>query len=375
MRLLLAGGGTGGHLFPAIALAQRLLEQDPEAQVQFVGTAKGLEARLLPKLGLPLETVDMAGVVGAGWRCKLGLAPRLLKSMRQAQAIIRRFEPDIIIGVGGYASVPVLLMARLLGVDYVIHEQNAFPGLSNRLLGRWAQRIFLSLPDSGVGFDPGKTLLTGNPLRSGLEELPALLPANGSLLIFGGSRGARAINEAVMEMLPRFREWTHRPKILHQTGEEDLLRVQQAYRDAGFDSHQVVPFIDDMAAAYAGAQLVICRAGATTLAELTACGRPAVLIPFPFAAGDHQTANAVTLEEAGAAVLLPQDELSGEQLALSVAELLADPERLQRMAERARALGHPGATEKILAECRNLLGRKRPDSDRNAAPAKRCSCD
>ena len=355
MRLLLAGGGTGGHLFPAIALAQRLLQEDATAQVQFVGTAQGLEARLLPKLGLPLATVDMAGVVGTGWRNKARLAPRLLKSLAQARAIIRRFNPDLIIGVGGYASVPVLLMAKALGIDYLIHEQNAFPGLSNRLLGRWAKRVCLSFPGSGEAFNPGKILLTGNPLRSGLEDLPERLPRDGKLLIFGGSRGARAINAAVVEMLPRLKEWTDVPEILHQTGEDDLAMVRQAYAEAGFDPRQVVPFIDDMATAYTDARLVICRAGATTLAELTVGGRPAVLIPFPFAAGDHQTANARALAEAGAAELLPQTELSGDALALTVAALLADPQRLQQMADRARSLGQPGATEKILAECRALL--------------------
>ena len=194
MRLLLAGGGTGGHLFPAVALAQLLLQQDEKSAVQFVGTEKGLEARLLPKMGLPLKTVDMAGVVGRGWRGKLEMVPRLLKSMLQARAILRAFCPDIVIGVGGYSSVPVLLTAKLLGIPYVIHEQNAFPGLSNKLLGRWAKQVFLSFDDSGDGFDPKKVLLTGNPLRPGLESVTEQLEEKGTLLIFGGSRGAQAIN-------------------------------------------------------------------------------------------------------------------------------------------------------------------------------------
>ncbi len=356
MRLLLAGGGTGGHLFPAVALAQKLLQQDQDAAVQFVGTEKGLEARLLPTLGLPLATVDMAGVVGSGWRAKLEMIPRLLKSMQQARQIIRNFGPDLIIGVGGYSSVPVLLMAKVLGIGYLIHEQNAFPGLSNKFLGRWAKRICLSFPDSGTSFDRTKTLLTGNPLRSGLEDVAQQLPEGGTLLIFGGSRGARAINQAVMAMLPLLKDWPVLPKILHQTGEDDLAMVREAYQAAGFDPQQVVPFIDDMTSAYATAQLVVCRAGATTLAELTVCGRPAVLIPFPFAAGDHQTANARALADAGASRLLPQTELSAEKLALTLAELLAEPEVLQQMADNARTLGHPGATEKILSECRKLLG-------------------
>lgn len=356
MRLLLTGGGTGGHLFPAVALAQLLLKQEKDAAVQFVGTEKGLEARLLPKLGLPLATVDMAGVVGAGWRRKLELIPRLLKSMRQARQIIRSFQPDLIIGVGGYSTVPVLLVAKVLGIDYLLHEQNAIPGLSNKLLGRWAKRVCLSFPHSGGSFAADKVLLTGNPLRPGLEAVSQRLPDKGKLLIFGGSRGARAINQAVMAMLPLLKDWPELPELLHQTGEEDLPLVRQAYAQAGFDPQQVVPFIDDMAAAYADARLVICRAGATTLAELTVCGRPAILIPFPFATGDHQTANARALADSDAAKLLPQAELSAERLAMAVAELLAEPAALQRMADRARSLGNPGAAEKILNECRQILG-------------------
>lgn len=356
MRLLLAGGGTGGHLFPAVALAQLLLSQDETAAVQFVGTEKGLEARLLPKLKLPLQTVDMAGVVGRGMRGKLEMLPRLVKSMYQARTILKRFAPDLVIGVGGYASVPVLLMAKGLGIPYLIHEQNAIPGLSNKLLGRWAKMIFLSFANSGQGFESEKTLLTGNPLRAGLETVAATLPTDGKLLIFGGSRGAQAINRTIVEMLPLLKDWPDCPEILHQTGETELNEVRQAYQRAGLDPQQVVPFIDDMASAYAAAKLVVCRAGATTLAELTVCGRPAILIPFPFAAGDHQTANARTLEQAGAAKLLAQNDLTPQLLAEQVKQLFADRVRLQQMADKGRTLGRPGAAETILNECRRMLG-------------------
>jgi len=356
MRLLLAGGGTGGHLFPAVALAQLLLAQNKNAAVQFVGTEKGLESRLLPTLGLPLATVDMAGVVGRGWQGKLEMVPRLLKSMNQARLILKKFAPEMVIGVGGYSSVPVLLMAKLLGIPYVIHEQNAIPGLSNKLLGRWAKKVFLSFSGSGQGFSQNKILLTGNPLRPGLEQVADQLPANGNLLIFGGSRGAQAINRTVVEMLPLLTDWPECPEILHQTGEAELDEVRTAYEKAGFNPQQVVPFIDDMATAYAEAKLIICRAGATTLAELSVCGRPALLIPFPFAAGDHQTANARTLEKAGAAKLLPQSELNANLLAEQIKQLFADSDQLQKMAEKGRTLGQPGAAEMILNECRRMLG-------------------
>jgi len=356
MRLLLAGGGTGGHLFPAVALAQLLLKQDSGAKVLFVGTERGLEQRLLPKLELPLETVDMVGVVGRGWRGRFELLPKLLKSLGQARKIVKSFRPDMVVGVGGYASVPVLLAARLAGIPYVIHEQNALPGLSNRLLGKGARRIFLSFPDSGQGFSPDRVMVTGNPLRQGLEQVGEKLPEPGTLLIFGGSRGARAINQAVMAMLPLFKEWPERPAILHQTGEEDLAEVRRAYREAGLDEDQVVPFIDDMAAAYNSASLVVCRAGATTLAELAVTGRPAVLIPFPFAAADHQTANARAVEKAGAAEVLVQSDLTPESLAMKIQILFGDREHLRVMAACGRSIGHPGAAEKILKECRRLVG-------------------
>jgi UDP-N-acetylglucosamine--N-acetylmuramyl-(pentapeptide) pyrophosphoryl-undecaprenol N-acetylglucosamine transferase len=356
VRLLLAGGGTGGHLFPAIALAQLLLEQDNEAAVQFIGTERGLESRLLPKLGLPLATVDMVGVVGRGWRGKLELLPKLIKSLFQANRIIRDFMPDLVLGVGGYASVPVLLMAKMRGIPYLIHEQNAIPGLSNRLLGRWAKLICLSFADSSTGFNSAKTVITGNPLRKGLDSIAVEILQPGKLLIFGGSLGARAINQAVVEMLPLMNEWTQKPEILHQTGEEDFDQVQRAYQESGFDVNQVVPFIDDMLTAYSEASLVICRAGATTLAELTACGRAAILIPFPHAAGDHQTANAMTLKKAGAAKLLPQTELTSERLAAMVKELLENRKALETMAAQSRSLGAPGAAGRVLDECRRLLG-------------------
>lgn len=363
MRLLLAGGGTGGHLFPAVALAQLLLDQDKDAKVLFVGTERGLEKRMLPKLGLPLATVDMVGVVGRGWRGRFELIPRLLKSLVQAGKILSRFKPDMVIGVGGYASVPVLLAAKMKRIPYIIHEQNAIPGLSNRLLGRWAKLICLSLPDSGDCFAAEKTVLTGNPLRAGFENVPAEIADNGRLLVFGGSRGARAINKTVVSMLPLLKKEKKAPFILHQTGDDDLREVKDAYKKANYANASVVPFIDDMATAYAEASLVVCRAGATTLAELTACGRPAILIPFPHAAADHQTANAKKLESAGAARMLVQENLTAETLAQLVNEMLRQKEVLQQMADQGRKLGLPDAATQILDQCRTLLNKSNPEVD------------
>lgn len=363
MRLLLAGGGTGGHLFPAVALAQLLLDQDDQAEVLFVGTERGLEQRLLPQLGFPLATVDMAGVVGRGWRGRFELIPRLVKSLVQALKIIGRFRPELVIGVGGYASVPVLLAAKLKGIPYVIHEQNAFPGLSNRLLSRWAKLVCLSLPDSQQFFGNKKILLTGNPLRAGFDKVPTQLGVKRNLLIFGGSRGAKAINATVVAMLPILKSWKQPPFIVHQTGEDDFQGVKAAYDKAGYRQARIVPFIDDMASAYADASLVICRAGATTLAELTVCGRPAILIPFPYAAADHQSANAKMLEKSGAARMLRQAEMSAEGLASMAESLLNDRDCLQKMADKGRSIGLPDAAERILAECRSILAITDPEVD------------
>lgn len=359
MKLLLAGGGTGGHLFPAVALAQGLLQRDKAASVQFIGTERGLEARMLPKLGLPLATVDMAGFVGRGFLGKLQIIPKLLRSIGQARNVLREFQPDVVIGVGGYSSVPVLLAAKMGGIPYMIHEQNAIPGLSNKLLARWAEKICLSFAGSENHFSGERTLLTGNPLREGLETLDEKLPEDGTLLIFGGSRGAQAINHSVVDMLPQLIEKQPNLKILHQTGHDDLEMVRRGYVEAGLDPQQVVPFIDDMASAYAEAKLVICRAGATTIAELTVCGRPAILIPYPYAAGDHQTANARALDTAGAACLLPQSEMSVEKLTELTSELLEDRQKLNQMAASGREMGRPGATQMILDECECLVAKRK----------------
>ncbi len=364
MKILFAGGGTGGHLFPAVALAHKLLSGDPDSRVLFVGTRRGIEARVLPELGLPLETVSIRGLVGQGLWGKLRLLPQLAASIHQSLGVIDRFKPDLVLGVGGYASGPALLAARLKRIPCVIHEQNAWPGLTNRLLARWAERVFLSFSEADGAFNRGRTMLTGNPLREGMEDCPPLPDADPTLLVFGGSRGARAINRAMMGALPRLEALRGRLRIHHQTGSADLGEVSQAYRRAGWGDAEVVPFIHNMAAAYARAQLVICRAGATTIAELTACGRPAILIPYPFAAGDHQTANALMLSRRGAALMLAQKELNGDILARLAGDLLQDRERLLSMAGLARSLARRGAAERILEECRRLVGACSPSTQK-----------
>lgn len=354
MKLLLAGGGTGGHLFPAVALAQQLLGEEPDSQVLFVGTQRGIEARVLPGLGLPLETIDIRGLVGRGLAAKLTMIPQVVRSIGQSMKILNRFRPDVVVGVGGYASGPLLLAARLKGYPTLIHEQNAWPGLTNRILGALVERICLSFADSDRAFHRGRTVLTGNPLRRGMDHCPPVPEGPPSLLVFGGSRGARAINDAMLEALPMLEPLRGELQIVHQTGEEDFSRTREGYARAGWDCEGVVPFIDDMAEAYARSHLVICRAGATTIAELTACGRPAIMIPYPFAAGDHQTANAQALASRGAALSLPQSELSAGRLARLVTDLLHDRERLLTMGSAAQMLAKKGAASAILNECRTI---------------------
>jgi UDP-N-acetylglucosamine--N-acetylmuramyl-(pentapeptide) pyrophosphoryl-undecaprenol N-acetylglucosamine transferase len=352
MKMLLAGGGTGGHLFPAVALAQRLLETDATAQVLFVGTAAGIEATVLPELGLPLATIQISGIAGRGWLERLRIAPALLKSVRQSLHILKQFQPDVVVGVGGYASGPALLAARLSGIPFLIHEQNAEFGLTNRFLARWAKRICLSFPPGkGRPLPPERTIVTGNPVRRGMTAVGPIPAGDRTLLVFGGSRGAQAINNILVATLPALKQLCPDLRIIHQTGSVDYQRIAAAYTALGLSTADLSPFLHDMTTAYAQAHLVLCRAGATTLAELTTTGRPAILIPYPFAAADHQTANARILADQGAALLLPQSELTAATLAPLLGNLLNDRPTLLRMAQSARALGQPSAVDKLLTEC------------------------
>jgi UDP-N-acetylglucosamine--N-acetylmuramyl-(pentapeptide) pyrophosphoryl-undecaprenol N-acetylglucosamine transferase len=357
MRMLLAGGGTGGHLFPAVALAEKLMKDEPDAEVLFVGTERGIEARVLPELGWPLKTVDIKGFSGKGLLAKAEVMMKMIKSVKQGKAILKQFAPDIVVGVGGYASAPLVLAAKMQGVPVVLHEQNAIPGLTNRLMGRWAERIFVSFDQTRHAFN--NAVVTGNPLRGELENCPETETENLKLLVFGGSRGARAINDTLCDALPGLKGWEGRLTIVHQTGEEDYESVQERYATAGWGDAEISPFINDMASVYRQASLIVCRAGATTIAELTACGRPAILIPFPYAANDHQRANAEALAVKGAALMMDQQDVNGEKLAAVINGLLSAPEELKSMGRVARSLGKAGAAAQILENCREIIARKK----------------
>ncbi|MBU2055129.1 MAG: undecaprenyldiphospho-muramoylpentapeptide beta-N-acetylglucosaminyltransferase [Proteobacteria bacterium] len=356
-RMIVAGGGTGGHLFPGIAIAEEFLRRDPRNRVLFIGTERGLEKKILGPLGFPLRILKVEGLKGRGAG---GVVASLLKvpgSMVASFEIIREFAPDVVIGVGGYASGPAVLMARLMGKKTAIAEQNAFPGLTNRILGRFAHRVFLSFSASQKWFRAGRTRVAGNPIRSAFLEEKAAGERNGrrfTVLVFGGSQGAHAINRIVGEALDDLLPLKDRLRFIHQTGEEDREAVAGAYRKRGFEA-KVSPFITDMAAAYREADLLVCRAGATSIAEITAAGKAAILIPFPFAAGDHQTRNAEVLAAAGAAEMMPEGSLNGPRLAEAIERICRDPGAVRKMEAAAAALGNRRAAADIVDACLEMV--------------------
>ena len=351
MRLIIAGGGTGGHLFPGIAVAEEFLARSPENEVLFVGTSHGIEARLLPKLGYPLALISASGMKGLGTVKKLLSAGRLLYGYAQSRKILKEFRPDLVLGVGGYASAPIVLAARGMGIRRFIHEQNAAPGLTNKILGRFVDRIFISMPESASFFRKEITLMTGNPIRKeilwGFQERVRSAGDAFSVLVFGGSAGAHRVNTALLEALPHLESVKQRLRITHQTGEKDLERVAEGYRSHGFQA-QVKVFIENMSAAYGAADLVICRAGATTIAEVTACGKGCIFIPFPYAADDHQRKNAESLITRGAGFMILEEDLSGEVLAGEILSLMEHPERLAEVERNARSMAQLDAAQAIV---------------------------
>lgn len=340
MKLVIAGGGTGGHLFPGIAIAESIKEIDPTSEVLFVGTEKGIEVRAVPKAGFPLELIEVGGLKRVSLQKRLATAARLPRALLQSRAILQRFGADAVIGVGGYASGPVLLAARLLGLPTAICEQNSVPGFTNKVLGRFVRRVFLTFEAARAFFPAARTVVVGNPVRRSFREAAARAAVpfeRGLVFTFGGSQGARPLNEAVPKALALLKE-THGVRALHQAGKDDVAGVEAGYRDAGVDA-EVTPFIDDMVAAYRRAHVVICRAGATSCAEILALGVPAILVPFPQAADDHQTKNAQDLERLGACVLIPQAEMTPAVLAAALERVLADDAVRARLADAARAAG------------------------------------
>ena len=350
MRLLIAGGGTGGHLFPGVAVAEELRARDPDATIRFVGTRRGIEARVLPDLGWDLKFIEVSGLKTVGVLGALRGVFRLPRALWQARRVVKEFRPDAVIGVGGYASGPVVLMARLRRIRTAILEQNSIPGLTNKILGRVAQRVFIAFGGSQRFFKPAKTVLAGNPVRRDLlQKLLAAQPAAHDrvhVLVCGGSQGAIAVNDLASQALISLARETPLA-IIHQTGEKDLAATTERYRAAGVTA-ECHAFIKDMASAYQAADLVIGRAGATTVAELAITGKPAVFIPYPFAADDHQTLNAREMADAGAALVFPQSELTADKLADALRPLLAEPTRRAEMGSKMKALARPEAARTVI---------------------------
>jgi UDP-N-acetylglucosamine--N-acetylmuramyl-(pentapeptide) pyrophosphoryl-undecaprenol N-acetylglucosamine transferase len=343
-----------------MALAEEVVTRHPGNDAIFVGTARGLEAQVVPAAGFPIELVDVRGLKGKGLLEMLRGLVRLPLALLRSFQVLRRWRPDMVVGVGGYASGPVVLAAWLMRIPTAVQEQNAVAGLTNRLLGRVVQAAFTAFPEAQRSFPRGKVFQLGNPIRRSLLEnfmRPSARHDRPTLLVFGGSQGAHALNMRVVEALPHLADLRERLRVVHQTGARDRAQVEAGYRAVGF-APDVREFITDMSAAYAEADLVVCRAGATTLAELTVCRMPAILIPFPAAADNHQLVNARSLVEAGAAVMIEERDLTGEVLAAEIRAILSSEARRAAMARAAGRLGSPAAAREIADVCTELVRRR-----------------
>ena len=338
MRVLIAAGGTGGHIYPGIAVAQEIMRRDPNSTVKFVGTARGLESRLVPQAGFELSLIDSSGLKNVSAMARMRGLAMLPKSFLDALSIIREFKPDVVVGAGGYVSGPVVMMATLVRKPTLVMESNALPVWTNRVLARFVDRAAVSF-DQAAPFFRGKAVVTGNPVRREFFEIPPKQrdPKLFSILVFGGSQGARAINEAMIAALDQLK--TVPLKIKHQTGPADFEKVQAAYVKSGWtENAEVRSYIDNMVADFANADLVVCRAGATTTAELIAAGKASVMIPFPLAADDHQRKNAEALQVSGASRMILQKDLNGERITKEITELVKQPQLVTEMEEAIRKL-------------------------------------
>jgi UDP-N-acetylglucosamine--N-acetylmuramyl-(pentapeptide) pyrophosphoryl-undecaprenol N-acetylglucosamine transferase len=359
--VVIAGGGTGGHLYPGIAVARELLAREPSAAISFAGTAAGIESRVVPREGFALDVIRSSGLKGKSLIDRARGAARLPLSLLDAWRIVTARRPALVIGVGGYSSGPVVLVASLRGVPTMLLEQNAVPGLTNRLLARFVKSAAVSF-ESTREFFGSKAFVTGNPVRP--EFLEAAAPQQESsrdatstrVLVFGGSQGAHAINMAMVEAATGLATHGDRIRLTHQTGERDVAVVRAAYEQARLEA-DVQPFLHDMGRRLGQTDLVVCRAGATTLAEITAAGRAAILIPLPTATDDHQRKNAEALVAKGAADLLLQRDLNGASLAERILALAGDRVRRERMAAAARTLARPEAARLIVDRALELAGR------------------
>jgi UDP-N-acetylglucosamine--N-acetylmuramyl-(pentapeptide) pyrophosphoryl-undecaprenol N-acetylglucosamine transferase len=358
-KLLIAGGGTGGHLFPGIAIAREFISRKADNRVLFVSTGNPFEKSALSKAGFQLAEVVAAGIKGMGpWHQLISLL-RIPIGILGSIRILKNFKPDLVLGVGSYAAGPVVMAAWLMRKKIVLHEQNLLPGITNRLLSRFADRIYVSFEESRDSFDSKKVRVTGNPVREEILQHQNQSPASApepdhtfTVLVIGGSQGAHGINMAVIETLTHLRD-KHRYRFLHQTGSADEVEVKAAYEKHGIPS-TVKSFFQDMDRRYQAADLIVCRAGATTVAEVTALGKSVIFIPFPFAADDHQTLNARALVENGAAEMILQKDLTGQVLSQKIEYYAANRKALGQMAAKAGSFGKPRAAREIVDDIYEL---------------------
>ena len=363
LRVVIAGGGTGGHLFPGIAMAQEFMARDPNNSILFVGTGKPFELSILTEMGFRHQRVTAEGIKRRSLREQALSISKIPKGIFESFLILKRFRPSIVIGVGGYAAGPLVMVAWLLGIKIALHEQNILPGITNRILSRFADRIYVSFNGTQVNVSPDRIRLTGNPVRKEILKCAReqnLTPTGDltfgkpfNVLVIGGSQGAHSINMALLEAIEHIENKDHF-FIVHQTGTQDEERVKRTYENQTV-SCKVQAFFSDMDRQYKEADLIICRAGATTVAEITTIGKGVIFIPFPYAADNHQVINASSLEKSGAAELILEKDLSGKSLAERINFYASNPKALHQMACRARELGRPGAASDIVDDCYRLI--------------------
>lgn len=348
MKVLFAAGGTGGHIYPAIAVAKELLRRDAANEVLFVGTVRGLEMKIVAENGFQLSLIDSSGLKNVGFIGKLKGLSVLPKSFLEARQLIRQFRPHVVVGAGGYVSGPVVMMAAIMGVPTLVMDSNALPGFTNRQLARFIDKAALTF-DEALPFFGKKGVVTGNPVRKEFFEITQKERMKTfHVLVFGGSQGARAINNAVTDSLSEMSAVADCVTFTHQTGESDFEKIREFYKRSEFPDADVRPFISDMITEFANADLIICRAGATTCAELAAAGKAALMIPLPTAADDHQRKNAEAMARVGAARMIPQSDLSGKRIAAEINELVASPETISEMETAAKAIGRADAAEQAV---------------------------
>jgi len=362
MRAIIAGGGTGGHIYPGIALADEIKKREATSQVLFVGTASGLETKIIPSHGMDLKLIEASGIKGKSFKDFLKSILKIPLGFFQAMKILLSFNPDIVVGVGGYASGPTVLCAALMLFPTIILEQNFYPGLTNRILSKVVKKVGINFESSEQFFRKNKVIVTGNPVRKDLlkgskEEAMRLWDMRGdrfTLFVFGGSQGAGRINQCVVQALPMLEEFSEILQIIHQTGKADFDFVKESYRKSKIRAY-VTPYIQEMNHAYAIADLVLCRAGAITLSEIAACGKASILVPFPYAANNHQELNARAFVDCGGALMILDRELSGETLSQTVIGLMMNRDKINELSRNSSKFSKIDAASRIVDICEKLV--------------------